>query len=397
MSVFNGEKYLNEAIESILNQYFSDFEFLIINDASTDSSQDIILSYKDSRIKFINNDQNIGLSKSLNKGIAIAQANFIARMDCDDISLPKRLEKQYDFMVKNPEIGVLGCNMELFGDKTRTLEYPTDFENIKITMLFSNSLSHPSVILRKQFFYKYKLLYNPEFKTSQDYELWIKCLEHFQLANIPEILLKYRTHPTQISEKEIDFQSNNAIKVKLYQMKKLGIEPDIEEITIHEALSAERNLNIENFSERAKKWLTKLKQANEIQEIYDKNLFEKALNKKLACFCPAEFLNIYRNKIENFISENQGKRICFWGAGKLGEEFLKLYNTEGLNILGFIDTSPEKVGKLIMGHKIYLPKALSNLNPEILAFTVLRPQPVAAIKIKESESLNFKIWEDFFQ
>ena len=107
MSVFNGQSYLKEAIESILNQTFEDFEFLIINDASKDNSLRIIQSFDDSRIKLVHNSDNIGLTKSLNKGIDLAKGEFIARMDCDDISLPERLSMQVSFMDKNPDIGIL--------------------------------------------------------------------------------------------------------------------------------------------------------------------------------------------------------------------------------------------------------------------------------------------------
>ena len=107
MSVFNGQSYLKEAIESILNQTFEDFEFLIINDASKDNSLRIIQSFDDSRIKLVHNSDNIGLTKSLNKGIDLAKGEFIARMDCDDISLPERLSMQVSFIDKNPDIGIL--------------------------------------------------------------------------------------------------------------------------------------------------------------------------------------------------------------------------------------------------------------------------------------------------
>jgi len=108
MPVYNGEKYLNEAIDSILGQTFKDFKFLIINDGSTDGTADILKSYKDSRIKVTNNEKNIGLTKSLNKGLKMAKSEYIARMDADDISLPTRLQKQVEFMDSHPKVGVCG-------------------------------------------------------------------------------------------------------------------------------------------------------------------------------------------------------------------------------------------------------------------------------------------------
>ena len=115
MTVHNGEKHLSEAIDGILNQTFKDFEFLVIDDGSTDGSADIIQSYKDVRIRFISNGKNLSVPVSLNMGLNLARGEYIARMDCDDISLPQRLEKQVQFMDANPEVGVCGTWLETFG------------------------------------------------------------------------------------------------------------------------------------------------------------------------------------------------------------------------------------------------------------------------------------------
>ncbi|NHJ46179.1 MAG: glycosyltransferase family 2 protein, partial [Asgard group archaeon] len=134
MSVFNGEKYLREAIDSVLHQTFTDFEFLIINDGSTDNSVEIINSYDDERIHLVHNEQNIGLAASLNKGINLARGEYIARMDCDDINHQTRLEKQVKFMDKNPDIGLLSsANRFIQDDKILNLvdRFPTDHHTLK--------------------------------------------------------------------------------------------------------------------------------------------------------------------------------------------------------------------------------------------------------------------------
>ncbi|MCP8319033.1 MAG: glycosyltransferase, partial [Candidatus Methylarchaceae archaeon HK01B] len=123
MSVYNGEKYLREAIDSILNQTFKDFEFLIINDGSTDRTVEILRSYHDSRIKIITNEKNMGLTKSLNKGLKIARSEYVARMDADDISYPRRLEVQYEYMKKNPDVGIVGSWNDVIDDKGNTIDY----------------------------------------------------------------------------------------------------------------------------------------------------------------------------------------------------------------------------------------------------------------------------------
>ena len=132
MPVYNGEKYLKESIESILKQTFRDFEFLIINDTSTDESEKIIRSFKDSRIKLIKNEKNIGLTKSLNKGLDLAKGEYMARMDADDISLPKRLEIQVAFMDKNPKIGVIGAWAKVIGESNKKyIKTYSNFEKIE--------------------------------------------------------------------------------------------------------------------------------------------------------------------------------------------------------------------------------------------------------------------------
>jgi glycosyltransferase involved in cell wall biosynthesis len=138
MSVYNGEKYLRQAIESILQQTYTDFEFIIIDDGSTDSSREIIQSYDDKRIRLVINEQNIGLTKSLNKGIRLAKGEFIARMDADDISLPQRFEKQVAYLDSHPEVGVLGTYANIIDHRGKIINniiFPTEHETILWTML----------------------------------------------------------------------------------------------------------------------------------------------------------------------------------------------------------------------------------------------------------------------
>lgn len=158
MPVYNGEEYLREAIESILFQSFGNFEFLIIDDGSTDDSINIIASYTDPRIRVITNGENIGIARALNKGIELARGKYIARMDSDDISLPKRFEKQVDFLDKNPEIGIVGSWIKTFGGrKTIILAHPCNPEMVRIFFLFDSPLAHPTVMMRREFLKKNNL------------------------------------------------------------------------------------------------------------------------------------------------------------------------------------------------------------------------------------------------
>lgn len=207
MPVYNGEKYLHKAINSILSQTFQDFEFLIVNDGSTDNSLEIIISYQDDRIRVINNVNNLGISQSLNKGLNLAQGEYIARMDCDDISLPNRLCTQVDFLNCNPEIIVVGSYMELIDSEGYKTEqqylYPLTNENIIYSMLYSNPLGHPSVMFRRKEVIKiggYRLKKEWNNLSTEDYDLWLRLAIHnYALANIPECLIYYRDHPDSLT------------------------------------------------------------------------------------------------------------------------------------------------------------------------------------------------------
>lgn len=224
MPIYNGEKYLKESIDSILGQTYENFELLLINDASNDASENIILSYLDSRMVYIKNEQNLGLIKTLNKGLDLAKGEFIARMDQDDIALPKRFEKQIDIFHKNQEIGVCGTWFTSFGEgiKEKTLQHPVDSESIKINLLGRSSLGHPTVMLRKSAMEN--LRYDENYQSAEDYEFWVSLSRVTRLHNIPESLLKYRVHQTNISVVENSLQSQTAKKIIGDQLLYLGIE-----------------------------------------------------------------------------------------------------------------------------------------------------------------------------
>ena len=223
MSVYNREKYIAEAIESILGQTFTNFEFLIINNCSTDKSRKIILSYSDSRIKLIDNEINIGLTKSLNKGLGLALGKYIARMDSDDISLPHRLQIQFEFMEKNPHIDICGSWYKLFGDRNSIIKTPVQDREIKETLFFHNCIAHPAVIIRKNTFDKYQIKYSENYLHSEDYELWCREVDRLKFANIPEVLIKYRIHENQIGIAKRKNQDETADMVRKENLENTGL------------------------------------------------------------------------------------------------------------------------------------------------------------------------------
>lgn len=286
MPVYNGEKFLREAINSILMQTFKDFEFLIINDGSADKTAHILKTYNDSRIRIINHKGNKGLISSLNEGVKLAKGKFIIRMDQDDISLPLRLEKQIGFMRDNPDTVVCGTCLKLFdSDNDNIWKVPGDFERIRCLMLFYSVIYHPTVIIRTKIFKKLNFYYDKSFSHADDYELWVRIMENFKVSNLEEVLLYRRVHQDSIGNTYNKIQVKNANKVRLYLIHKLRIFPQKKEFKIHEAISYWKFKADKKFVIGAEEWLIKLLESNKAIKIYSDLHFSKVLAEKWFLVC----------------------------------------------------------------------------------------------------------------
>lgn len=204
MPAYNAEKYLREAIDSILAQTYEDFEFIIINDGSTDRTKEIIQSYTDTRIIYLENERNSGICVTLNKGLEAARGRYIARMDSDDISFPERFAVQVDYMDKHPELGVAGSLVERFYDDDISYhDFPPSETNkykCRADLLFSTCVAHPATIIRKSVLDKHNFRYDEDFLGMEDYHLWWRISQYSPIVNIPKILLKYRIHKSQVTQ-----------------------------------------------------------------------------------------------------------------------------------------------------------------------------------------------------
>lgn len=202
MPAYNAEKYICEAIDSILNQTFTDFEFLIINDGSTDRTKELILSYNNPCIVYLENERNSGIVVTLNKGLDSAKGEYIARMDADDIAISSRLEKQVAILESDKTIGVLGTGTRIFGETVDTHDTTssTNSDKLKAELLFSPCICHPSVMIRKSVLEKYNIRYKNEFKGAEDYEMWWQIARVSKILATPEVLHCYRIHPHQVTK-----------------------------------------------------------------------------------------------------------------------------------------------------------------------------------------------------
>ncbi len=198
MPAYNAEIYIRAAVDSILSQTLSDFELLIFNDCSTDKTDDIIKEYKDSRIVYKNYKEKKGLVYILNQGLSIAKGKYVARMDADDISYPDRFQVQFDYLEKNPDVGICGSWFEYMGGQSGIEKRPVTFEEIQCLLFYGCPLTHPTVMMRNDFLKKYDLKYDQKYYYAEDHEFFFRCSFHFKLVNLPLVLLKYRIHATQI-------------------------------------------------------------------------------------------------------------------------------------------------------------------------------------------------------
>jgi hypothetical protein len=203
MCVFNGEEFLREAVDSVLAQTFSDFELVLIDDCSTDGSAEILASYDDCRLRVTRNEQNLGLTVSLNIGLQLARGEFVARQDADDVSHPTRLDSQVAFLDREADVAMVGTRVRIIDDVGRTLRpivlHRTDTcLGAQWQLLFGSPFAHSSVMFRRAIVLAELGGYNESFRFSQDFELWSRLLRRHEAMNLPETLLDYRSHAGSI-------------------------------------------------------------------------------------------------------------------------------------------------------------------------------------------------------
>lgn len=287
MCVYNGKTYLREAISSILNQTFTDFEFLIIDDGSTDDSAAIIHSYTDPRIRYVSNGQNKGLHYSLNRGLELAEGIYIARMDCDDRSLPTRLETQVAFMDSHLDISVCGTWVETIGDKAGFVKkYFTNPEDIHASLLFNTSIAHPSVLMRKSVFSENNLTYDTGFKYfEEDYNLWVELARVGKLANIPNVLFFYRIHKKSVTHIHTEDRKSGVTLIRRKQLEWLGLTPNEEDMRIHNSLYPKDGESARVFLKNAETWFQVIQRANKTARIYTEDSLSKILYTRWYTLC----------------------------------------------------------------------------------------------------------------
>lgn len=233
MPAYNSERFISEAIDSMLNQTFKNFEFLIINDASTDKTSNIIRNYqkKDKRIRVITNKKNLKLAATLNIGINKAKSEIIARMDPDDISHPDRLSIQYQFLKSHPKVAIVGANIRIINDNKlySKREYPTTSVKLKRIMFRYSPFAHPAIMFRKKVFEEFGG-YDETMAVCEDIDLWFKIGRKYEFANIPKTLLTYRLVPSSRTHSNLKTVETIGFKIKFKAFFEYGYTPSFYDI-----------------------------------------------------------------------------------------------------------------------------------------------------------------------
>ncbi len=279
MGAYNAEGFLREAIDSVLAQTVGDFEFLIFEDCSTDSTRQILQSYDDPRIKLYLNATNQGLTKNLICGMDLAQGAYVARMDADDVCMPNRFERQLEYFASHPEVSVLGSAVTFFDGKGYEFVgyQPEAHDEIKCRLFTGFTMLHPSVMMRKADMDQHGLNYEADFVCSQDHDLWTRSIRKLRFANHPETLLKMREHPSKIGNTRKSTQEELSGRIRRRQLDELEVEYSDEEFEAFDRLAGYGLVTGRTGLMACESILFKVLESNRSCKVFDQKILERAV------------------------------------------------------------------------------------------------------------------------
>ncbi|MFV8806036.1 glycosyltransferase family 2 protein [Aerococcus urinaeequi] len=285
MPVYNAEKYLRQAVESILNQTYKEFDLLVIDDGSTDNSAFIIKEFNDSRIIYLKNERNLGITKTLNRGLELIESEYIVRMDSDDICKPKRLEEQIFYMDKNKNIAISGTNIIVFSEEKNIIDtrvrVSTKPNQVRTELLFHSPLFHPTVIVRNEVIKKENFKYSPKFEATEDYGLWQDVARKYDISNLEKQLLRYRVHSDSIrANAQQNKLRDDKAHIELYKemFSKLGVTFTEKQLVIYRKFITYNLKFDENEISLLSELLIDIKYKLPVEK-YDINYFDKLVSK----------------------------------------------------------------------------------------------------------------------
>ena len=269
MPVYNAGEYVQRSVDSILSQTMRDYEFIILDDSSSDSSGSIIGGFSDPRIRYVQNERNIGVARTLNKGLSIARGRYIARMDADDFSQPDRFARQFTYLENHQDIDILGSWVWRFDEKKKfLLRFPTGSDTVNAYMLFGNPLAHPTVMMRREVLRKAALQYDPDCRAAQDFDLWSRCQECCSMDNIPAPLLGWRHNHSGVTSSRLSQSNAVSMKILAKMLEKLDVAVDGQRLKFHREVGNGSGVGTLEELGGVEEWLEYLLTVNQRKEVF---------------------------------------------------------------------------------------------------------------------------------
>ncbi len=272
---YNCSKYIVPAVKSVLAQKYTDYELLILDDGSTDNTEEIVSKISDSRIVYLKNSSNKGIVYTLNKGIDLAKGEYIARMDADDIVLGNRLQVQTDFLSKNPDYGIVGGWYQVTNENGKiidTVEGVTNCSSAQLGLLFRNQFAHSVVTMRTDL--AKQLKYDPEFQYCEDYDLWVRFAEVSKVTNLPAYYLSYRWYSENSCNRKQKELKQAMLNLLSRELDKIEVEHTAEELMLHAAVCfgmANKLFNDPVKHKALRQWHNKVFGSPVLNQRYDKD------------------------------------------------------------------------------------------------------------------------------
>ena len=314
--VYNREKYVGEAIDSILAQSFTNFELLLIDDGSTDGSIEIMKSYTDPRVRLVRNEHNLGIPKTRNKGLQLARGDYIAILDSDDTALSDRLVKQVAFLDRYKDYALLGSWATQMDEEGRPLEKGkrqfVSSGEVKSHLLFRCWLPHSSIMVRAAILQAYG--YREQYVLCSDFDLFVRLARKHQLGHLPEPLVRHRVHEGSITRQKVQLTKDKDLEIVSAQLIELGVEFTTPDLDRHLLLSFMRKFQFipdRQYLRWAEAWLLKLQAANHRALCYPEDSFARVVGEKWLKVCHRVFHGIGWTAWKNFWQSPLSK-----GAGK---------------------------------------------------------------------------------
>ena len=302
MPVHNAGLFVEEAVRSVLQQTFADFELVVMDDGCTDDTLALISRFRDPRIRVIRNEKKIGIAKTLNKALDLTRTEWIARMDADDFCEPDRLATQLAFMRAQPNLAVAGGWVRLCGDrKPVVVRQPCGAQTVRAFLLFGNALFHPTAMLRRALLERHGLRYDPSYSCTEDYELWTRVADLAAVDNQSRVMLNMRVHDSNITTNMQPVMVRQTGAILRRQLGKLGIEPSDMELERHYRMGLGIPADSLHELSAMRHWVQRLMEANQAIEVYPINTFREVAGRVWFHFCRNstrlgyQVFHVYRN------------------------------------------------------------------------------------------------------